>query len=60
LKRIRLFAVAAVAVASLGVGAVPASAKPVCHPDTICPDCSSVEIVNTLWRKLFGYDPECA
>lgn len=60
MKRIRSFAVAAVAVASLGLGAVPASATPVCHPDGICPDCSSVEIVNTLWRKLFGYDPECA
>ncbi len=60
MTRTRLLVATALTAVSLGIAAAPASATPVCHPDTICPDCSSVEIVNTWWRKLFGYDPECA
>lgn len=60
MERIRLLAVAALAAASLGVSAAPAFATPVCHPDGICPDCNSNETVNVVWRKVFGYEPQCA
>lgn len=50
MKRIRLIVVAALAVASLGVGAAPASA---CQPDGPC--CTD-NAVNERWRKHFGED----
>ncbi len=58
MQRIRLLVVAAVATASLGAAAAPASARPVCHPDFICVDCSD-ERLQVIWRKLFGNDAEC-
>lgn len=53
MKRLRLAAVTAVAVACLGGFAAPASAQPVCHADTICFDCSD-ERLQHIWRKVFG------
>lgn len=50
MKRIRLFVVAAVAVSSLGIAAVPASA---CDPETR-PCCPNDDPVNRLWEKLTG------
>lgn len=49
MKKIRLVVVGAVAVASLWVGAGPASA---CQPDRPCPPCGTNETWNTLLRKL--------
>lgn len=52
MKRLRLIAVAALAVASLGLGAPPASA---CQPDGPCP-CSEEPTVtiNNTWNRLTG------
>lgn len=53
MKRARLFVVAAVAAAALGISAEPAAA---CQPE-YCPECSpEAQAVNTLWRKRFGQD----
>lgn len=52
LKRLRLLVVAALAVASLGLGVPPASA---CQPDGPCP-CSDqpIRTINSTWNKLTG------
>ena len=47
MKHWRIALVTALAAASLGVGAAPASA---CQPDRPCPPCST----NTTWNKLMG------
>lgn len=54
----RLLVVAALATASIGFAAAPASAGK-CDPDGVCPECES-EVVNNLMRKLFGQEFECA
>ena len=60
MKRIRLLLVAALATASLGFAAAPASAGK-CDPDGVCPSCESPEIVTNLYRKLTGgQELECA
>ena len=50
MKRIRLLVVAALAAASLGVTAAPASA---CTPDE-GPCCSHDNVADRLWYKLTG------
>ena len=52
MKRFRLLVVGAMAVASLGLGALPASA---CQPDSPCP-CSEkpTQTINGVWNKLTG------
>ena len=57
-KRVRLVVVTAVAAAALGLGAAPASASK-CDPEGPCPQCDN-QTVNTLMRKLFGVEFECA
>lgn len=54
MKRIRYIAVTAVAAASIGFGAAPASAE-TCPPDEPA-ICCSESAVNRLWRKLTGND----
>ena len=54
MKRIRYIAVAAVAAASIGFGATPASAA-TCPPEEPWLCCSE-SVVNRLWRKLTGGD----
>ena len=49
MKRFRLVVVTAVAAASLGLGAGPASA---CQPENPCLPCSKNETLNTVLRKL--------
>lgn len=52
MKRLRLLVVTALAAASLGIGAAPASA---CQPDGPCP-CSEkpTTTINAAWNKLTG------
>lgn len=50
MRRLRLLVVAALATASLGLAAAPASA---CQPDAPC--CTDNGL-NELWRKLTGDD----
>jgi hypothetical protein len=52
LRRIRLLVVAALATASLGIAAPPASA---CQPD-VPGGCCEDDAPNVLWRKLTGED----
>ena len=52
MKRMRYIAVAALAAASIGFGAAPASA---CQPDVPSGCCES-HPPNVLWRKLTGND----
>jgi hypothetical protein len=51
MKRIRYIVVIALAAASLGIGAAPASA---CVSDN--GPCCEDDAPNVLWRKLFGHD----
>ena len=53
--RLRIALISAVAAASLGVGAAPASA---CPPDEqmSCPPCPGDDKVEALYRKLTGRD----
>lgn len=53
MKRLRIALVTAVAAASLGIAAPPASA---CPPDDQvgCPQCPNDDKVNALWQKLTG------
>ncbi len=55
MKRLRYFVVAALAAASIGFGAAPASA---CPPDEQmpCQPCPGDETVDALWRKLTGHN----
>lgn len=52
MKKIRVLAVAAIAAASIGITAAPASA---CPPDDQV-QCCSESNANQLWRKLTGND----
>lgn len=54
MKRARLFVVTAVAAASLGIAAAPASS---CPPDDqmSCPPCGN-EKIDAIWRKITGHD----
>ena len=54
MKRLRIALVTAVAAASLGVVAAPASA---CPPDEQmpCPPCGN-EKIDAIWRKITGHD----
>lgn len=47
MKKVRIAVVTAVAAASLGLAAAPASA---CQPERPCPPCST----NPTWNKLMG------
>ncbi len=55
MKRLRIALVTAIAAASLGVAAPPASA---CPPDEQmpCPPCPGDERVDALWRKITGHN----
>ncbi|MDQ3915463.1 MAG: hypothetical protein M3323_09075 [Actinomycetota bacterium] len=54
MKRFRLLVVGAVAVASLGLGAAPASA---CQPDSPCPCAEEpTRTLNNTWNHLTGRD----
>ena len=59
MRRIRLLVVAALATASLGIAAAPASAGK-CDPDGVCPTCEGPAIVENLYWKLTGQQLECA
>lgn len=52
--RLRLLVVAALATASLGIAAAPASAGP-CHGE-VCPPCYTAQI-DAMWQDLTGLDP---
>jgi hypothetical protein len=54
LKRIRLLVVAALATASLGLSAAPASAGP-CHEEE-CPPCYTAKI-DAIWQDVTGLGP---
>lgn len=54
MKRLRMTLVTAVAAASLGVAAAPASAGP-CHEEK-CPPCYTAKIDQT-WQNLTGLGP---
>ena len=60
MRKIRLLVVAALATASLGFVAAPASAGK-CDPDGVCPTCEGPEIVEHLyWKLTGGQELECA
>ena len=54
MKRLRIAVVTALAAASIGFGAAPASAQ-TCPPEEP-PMCCHNSAVNVLWRKLTGDD----